>query len=423
MEDSGNFYVCDICHRRIPTINRLLHSTRCSVFNSDLAPAAPKLRNASSVHLPPACSPQSARRSIPIPSAPTSSSVLPFWECQQCTFHNTNFDDLECEICGISRSVSGGEEQSFEQEQQTQLGTNHHTENEPSQQSCWECEICTCLNNMQIDNCQACDHPRPPRSPITERLIPINDQDDSLFVEAEAAYPQNFIDAESMEPDIFFGSARTRNSYQRSAPSAIPAPPSAGTSALYGAGAGAALAWMRGESITRGAITGAGIGLTTGVLLNELSEMTRHVERMNHASVGIDLDRHGGGTWDRDRDAERNSRLMIELRTLLEALPIDMLGRMASNEQRGIDDEQLAELPNHTFTATTAEHATSASSSSSGRTATAPPQECAVCLQAYTSGEQIRTLPCFHQFHTQCVDQWLRMNAKCPICKTSATHS
>jgi E3 ubiquitin-protein ligase SDIR1 len=43
-------------------------------------------------------------------------------------------------------------------------------------------------------------------------------------------------------------------------------------------------------------------------------------------------------------------------------------------------------------------------------------KRCLICLETPTHGDVIRTLPCVHQFHRQCVDRWLRDKASCPIC-------
>ena len=69
---------------------------------------------------------------------------------------------------------------------------------------------------------------------------------------------------------------------------------------------------------------------------------------------------------------------------------------------RGATSEQIDELPTSTAPAadTNNEHTS-----------------CAVCLEDYVEGESLRTLPCLHQFHTKCVDTWLKQNRACPICK------
>ncbi|XP_033732316.1 LOW QUALITY PROTEIN: E3 ubiquitin-protein ligase Praja-1-like [Pecten maximus] len=45
--------------------------------------------------------------------------------------------------------------------------------------------------------------------------------------------------------------------------------------------------------------------------------------------------------------------------------------------------------------------------------------ECRVCLNGYSAGESVCTLPCKgkHEFHRKCVKEWLKRNASCPICR------
>ncbi|XP_050212152.1 E3 ubiquitin-protein ligase SDIR1 [Mercurialis annua] len=45
---------------------------------------------------------------------------------------------------------------------------------------------------------------------------------------------------------------------------------------------------------------------------------------------------------------------------------------------------------------------------------------CSVCLEQVNVGEVIRTLPCLHQFHANCIDPWLLQQGTCPVCKFRA---
>ncbi|XP_020108002.1 E3 ubiquitin-protein ligase SDIR1 [Ananas comosus] len=45
---------------------------------------------------------------------------------------------------------------------------------------------------------------------------------------------------------------------------------------------------------------------------------------------------------------------------------------------------------------------------------------CSVCLEQVNVGELIRSLPCLHQFHANCIDPWLRQQGTCPVCKHRA---
>ncbi|XP_031391101.1 putative RING-H2 finger protein ATL21B isoform X2 [Punica granatum] len=45
---------------------------------------------------------------------------------------------------------------------------------------------------------------------------------------------------------------------------------------------------------------------------------------------------------------------------------------------------------------------------------------CPICLSEYRSKETLRTIPeCSHYFHADCIDQWLKMNSTCPLCRNS----
>lgn len=46
---------------------------------------------------------------------------------------------------------------------------------------------------------------------------------------------------------------------------------------------------------------------------------------------------------------------------------------------------------------------------------------CSVCLEQVDVGELVRSLPCLHQFHANCIDPWLRQQGTCPVCKFRAT--
>ncbi|XP_073001605.1 probable E3 ubiquitin-protein ligase HIP1 isoform X2 [Typha latifolia] len=47
-------------------------------------------------------------------------------------------------------------------------------------------------------------------------------------------------------------------------------------------------------------------------------------------------------------------------------------------------------------------------------------EPCSICQEEYVDGEELGRLDCGHDFHTDCIKQWLMLKNLCPICKTTA---
>ena len=51
-------------------------------------------------------------------------------------------------------------------------------------------------------------------------------------------------------------------------------------------------------------------------------------------------------------------------------------------------------------------------------------EKCVICMEKYKLDEEVETLPCFHIFHKDCIDQWLKAGKDtCPICKNKVNNN
>lgn len=64
----------------------------------------------------------------------------------------------------------------------------------------------------------------------------------------------------------------------------------------------------------------------------------------------------------------------------------------------GMDQNDISLLPVHTY------KAPASGESENNKT------DCLVCLSEFSEGERLRTLPCCHIYHVDCIDEWLRVS-------------
>ena len=95
-------------------------------------------------------------------------------------------------------------------------------------------------------------------------------------------------------------------------------------------------------------------------------------------------------------------------RTVMPALEayVDENGNYVFGLRPGASRAEISTLPVHAYTAKQDESASREGTS----------KKCMICQMDYEVGDQLRTLPCIHKYHAQCIDQWLRHKRTCPVC-------
>ncbi len=43
-------------------------------------------------------------------------------------------------------------------------------------------------------------------------------------------------------------------------------------------------------------------------------------------------------------------------------------------------------------------------------------KSCSICLDDFVVGDKIMYLPCFHYYHSKCIEKWMQNSDKCPLC-------
>lgn len=48
-------------------------------------------------------------------------------------------------------------------------------------------------------------------------------------------------------------------------------------------------------------------------------------------------------------------------------------------------------------------------------------EECNICMTEYEEGDSQKILPCFHNYHASCIDQWISVSKVTPLALTAYT--
>jgi len=102
------------------------------------------------------------------------------------------------------------------------------------------------------------------------------------------------------------------------------------------------------------------------------------------------------------RRADARRRREERLRALNAALDAHMQAGLAGTEVPPAEAVE-AMINNHTVTSTWSTGPAGA--------------QCVICVEDLTEGESVRTLPCGHVYHQECIDLWLQRSRLCPLCK------
>lgn len=87
----------------------------------------------------------------------------------------------------------------------------------------------------------------------------------------------------------------------------------------------------------------------------------------------------------------------------------ELAERLGEVKPRGMKEEDISKLPTRTYR-----------KRSSDKDSV---EECRVCLNGYKNGDKLALLGCKHEYHIDCIKEWLKRNASCPICRQDVKKS
>ncbi|ESQ30946.1 hypothetical protein EUTSA_v10011314mg [Eutrema salsugineum] len=145
-------------------------------------------------------------------------------------------------------------------------------------------------------------------------------------------------------------------------------------------------------------------GLATSEIRNILEHMRRSGNLRFEEVMLLNQSMAGGAD---NHDRYRDMRLDVDNMTYEELLSLEeRIGDVCT----GLNEETISNrLKQHKY-----------NSSTSSQQEVEP---CCICQEEYKEGEEMGMLECGHDFHSQCIKEWLMRKNLCPICKTTGLNT
>ena len=90
-------------------------------------------------------------------------------------------------------------------------------------------------------------------------------------------------------------------------------------------------------------------------------------------------------------------------------------GDQLTNEQE-VNQRLLRQLPSSRFSIDSLCHSISSSGVVDSSNDVYDIPQCSICLENFKDGDEFRSLSCAHCYHRKCIDRWLILKSRCPLC-------
>ncbi|KAL5543124.1 hypothetical protein UlMin_010834 [Ulmus minor] len=113
-----------------------------------------------------------------------------------------------------------------------------------------------------------------------------------------------------------------------------------------------------------------------------------------------DEEDHGGNSQDAWEEVDPDELSYEELLAL---------GEVIGTESRGLSSDMIASLPSVIY--------------KTGSSQNGSNDSCVICRLDYEDGETLTLLSCKHSYHSECINNWLKINKVCPVCSAEVSTS